>query len=171
MLRLAVLTVAAVLPSLQGGQSTPLCGRTSIPYPQHAVAWTAGSVWVACRERGTLVRLTPAGKPVASIRLGLRPWAVAASPAALWVVDRDVPTAVRIDLRRNRVAKRVALPSSPLDVWVGAGAVWFALDAQGAVGRLTKTLTVIPTGDGPAGFATDGRTVWIANERDGTLSR
>ena len=165
------LALLAVLPSLQGGHTTPICGKTSIPYPQHALAVSSGSVWAACRERGALVRLTPAGKQVASIPLGVRPWAVAAGGGALWVVDRDQALALRVDPRRNRVTRRVSLPSAPIDVWVGAGSVWLALDAQGAVGRLGRTLAVISTGDGPSGFATDGRTVWIANHRDGTLSR
>ena len=77
------LALLAVLPSLQGGHTTPICGKTSIPYPQHALAVSSGSVWAACRERGALVRLTPAGKQVASIPLGVRPWAVAAGGGAL----------------------------------------------------------------------------------------
>jgi streptogramin lyase len=176
MFALAALIAALALPTVQGGTSTSICARTPIPYPQHALAQSVGSLWLTCRERGALVRLTPAGKQVASIRLpGIRPWAVAGGAGAVWVVDRDQPLLLRIDPKRNRVAARISLPSGASDVWAGAGSLWVALDAQGAVARIdprrNRVAAIVPTGDGPSGFATDGQTVWVANHRDGTIVR
>jgi YVTN family beta-propeller protein len=61
------------------------------------LATGAGSVWVASTVAGTLTRINPDRDTVtATVRVGERPYAVAASPQAIWVVVLGQPAAMPI---------------------------------------------------------------------------
>jgi hypothetical protein len=162
-------------PALQGAASLAApCQSRAIPFPQDALVPVDGGFWLACRERGALVRLDGSGRPAATVSLpGVRPWALAAADDALWVVDRDRAELLRLDPASGAVQKRIELPAPATYVYAGAGAAWVALDALSAVVRVdpqTNTAGApITVGSGPSGFASDGRTVWIACHRDASL--
>jgi streptogramin lyase len=170
----ASLALAAPTP-LDGAAATPVCARTGIPYPQAALARGPNGLWLACRERGTLVRYDAAtGKPIATIALrGLRPWAVASGLGFVWAVDRTVPSLLRIDPRTGR-QRRIRLDGLPVALWAGAGSVWVGFEQGTQVARVapsTGKVHRIQAGDGASGFASDGRSVWIACHRDNSIVR
>lgn len=61
------------------------------------LATGAGSVWVASTAAGTLTRVNPGRETVtATVRVGERPYAVAASPQAIWVAVLGRPVMMRV---------------------------------------------------------------------------
>ena len=66
------------------------------------LATGAGSVWVASTAAGTLTRIDPDRDTVtATVRVGERPYAVAASPRALWVAVLGRPVTMHIPAHRT----------------------------------------------------------------------
>jgi sugar lactone lactonase YvrE len=165
----------AAPPALQGAASQPAaCASRAIPFPQDALVGAGDGFWLACRERGALVHLDGAGHATATVPLpGVRPWALAAADGSLWVVDRDRPEVLRLDAATGAVERRIQLPARATYVFAGAGAAWVALDELSAVVRIAPRTNAagapVGVGSGPSGFATDGRTVWVACHRDASL--
>jgi hypothetical protein len=61
------------------------------------LATGAGSVWVASTAAGTLTRVNPGRETVtATVRVGDRPYAVAASPQAIWVAVLGRPVMMHV---------------------------------------------------------------------------
>ena len=59
-------------------------------------------------------------------------------------------------------------------VWAGAGSVWVGFESGTRVARVdprTRRVRLIAAGDGASGFATDGRSVFVACHRDNVLTR
>jgi streptogramin lyase len=171
----ASLALAAPAPPLEGAAATSICARTGIPYPQTALARGPSGLWLACRERGTIVRYDAAtGKVRATLRLrGVRPWAIASGLGFVWAVDRDTPSLLRIDPHTRR-QRRIPLDGLPVALWVGGGAVWVGLEQGKQVARVAPTtgkVRLVQAGDGASGFASDGRSVWIACHRDNSIVR
>jgi streptogramin lyase len=175
---LAALAVSLALASpspLDGAAATPTCAHTGIPYPQGALARGPNGLWLACRERGTLVRFdATTGRARATIRLpGIRPWAVASGFGALWAIDRNRPLLQKIDPRTGR-RRGIPLTGLPVAVWAGAGGVWIGFEQGAQIARVapgTGTVRLLEAGDGASGFATDGRSVWVACHRDNSIVR
>ena len=64
------------------------------------LATGAGSVWVASTAAGTLTRVNPGRETVtATVRVGERPYAVAASPQAIWVAVLGRPVMMHVPAR------------------------------------------------------------------------
>ncbi|PWU23000.1 MAG: hypothetical protein C5B48_09390 [Candidatus Rokuibacteriota bacterium] len=63
---------------------------------------------------------------VADVPIGGRPIAMTVGAGALWVVDGDNNTVVRIDPKTRRVVKTIGLGVDVSDVAVGFGSVWVA---------------------------------------------
>src|SRR4051812_22763064 len=117
--------LAAFATSIPGvtTSTTKICAGTGIPYPQAALAATAHHVWVACRDDGTLERLSVrTGRVTSKVRLPrIRPWALAAGYGSLWTIDREQTTLLRLEPETGRVRGRIAIPGLPVYVWAGAG--------------------------------------------------
>jgi streptogramin lyase len=154
-----------------------VCGGAGTPYPQYAVAFGAGSVWVACPRLEAVQRIDPeTGRVVAQIAFpGVRMHTVTASDEAVWAIALPDSIGRRIDPATNRVAARVPFGVEAPYLWAAAGALWIADDSGRAIVRLdpatNRVVARYPVGDGPAGFATDGRSVWILNHRENSLDR
>jgi YVTN family beta-propeller protein len=75
-------------------------------------------------------------RPVARIRVGAGPAAVAVAGSTVWVANLDDGTVTRIDARTNQVVgKPLSVGGRPVAVAVGGGAVWVA-SGTGGVTRL-----------------------------------
>jgi streptogramin lyase len=154
-----------------------VCGGAGVPYPQYAVAYGGGSVWVACPRLEAVQRIDPlSGRVVARIAFpGIRVHTVAASDDAVWAIALPDSTGQRIDPATSRVAARVPFGVEVPYLWTGARALWIADDGGRAIVRVDPATNRVvgryPVGDGPAGFATDGRRVWILNHRENSLDR
>jgi hypothetical protein len=139
-----------------------------------SVSATRGAVWVACRgdgERGVLFRVDPARhRVVAEIPLDGVPTAVAASPAAVWVVTGGGRVLV-VDPRRNRVAHAVNTGGGPRlgfgqTIAMGAGAVWLAEPfAERVVGidPATRRAVARIRADAPTALAVGHGAVWAVS--------
>jgi len=93
------------------------------------------------------VRMDPrSNRPIASIRVGAGPVAVAVADGTVWVANLDDGTVTRIDARTNQtVGKPISLGGRPVAVAVGGGAVWIA-SGTGGVTRLDPE-SGTPVGD------------------------
>ena len=110
----AVLAVLAVL----GAGVAAVAGRDDAPRaPAERAATAAGAA---------LVRLDPrTGAVLRTVRAGGEPGAVAAGAGAVWSIDVDGQTIASVD-PRSGAAATFATGATPVDLAVGAGALWVA---------------------------------------------
>jgi DNA-binding SARP family transcriptional activator/ABC-type transport system substrate-binding protein len=160
----------------------PDIGRvlTKIPLPLAAggyfpagVTVGAGSVWAAYDSPGQLVRVDPAtGRVVKRIVIG-SPTAIAFGADAVWI-GGPYDGVTRIDPSTNTVRHYEPLPNTVTGIAVGNGYVWATVGADDVVWQLDTDGNVqrsFGTGSGPAGVTISGGAVWVANSRDGTVTR
>jgi streptogramin lyase len=125
------------------------------------VAIAAGSVWLADRDAGQVVRLDarslrPVGKPA---RAGTKPSTLMAAAGALFVVDEEDGTVVRLDARSGmpvglpiRIASPAkgatisAVASSGQSVWVSSFAASTVSRIDSTAGRRGGAIRVLITG-------------------------
>ena len=162
-------------------QIDPDIGRIvkKIPLPLAAgyfpagVTIGAGSVWAAYDSPGQLVRVDPArGRVVKRIAIG-SPTAIAFGAEAVWI-GGPYDGVTRIDPSTNTVRHYEPLPNTVTGIAVGNGYVWATVGADDVVWQLDTDGNVqrsFGTGPGPAGVTISGGAVWVANSRDGTVTR
>jgi DNA-binding SARP family transcriptional activator len=81
------------------------------------------------------------GKVVADVPIGGRPVAIAIGAGAVWVVNADDQTIVRIDPKTRKVVKAIGgLGTNVSDVAVGFGSVWVAGGNDGTLTRIDPSL-------------------------------
>ncbi|WP_443019827.1 Vgb family protein [Sphingomonas adhaesiva] len=105
--------------------------------------------------------------------------AMAFARGTLWVADCDTRTLNRIDAAAGRVAASiptgVAAPDGELNVVAGAGAIWIASDAAGAVARVDpstdKVVATIAVTPGTSYLAFGFDAVWAVSLKGQTLQR
>jgi virginiamycin B lyase len=135
-----------------------------------------GGIWLSGMEQ--IYRLNPrTGRRRATIPVPEGPCqATEVGAGALWTATCVVPGLARIDTKRNRVARHVALPVSTDyfgegSIGVGAGAVWVVTDGPDCttcrVSRVdphTMQVTAeIPVRIGAAGVRFGAGSVWVTN--------
>ena len=162
-------------PTLAGATVSAVCRGGGIPYPQAAIAAGGGVTWVACRDRGTIVRIRTAdGRVTRTIALrGLRPWSLAVAAGRVWVIAREEPLLAEVDPLRGRVTRRIPLSDLPDAVAATGGSIWIGYEHTGAarVDVLTRKVRPVTAGDGVSAFASDGESVWIVSHRDNRIHR
>jgi YVTN family beta-propeller protein len=141
--------------------------------------------WLAAGRAGIwlsgmheIYRLSPRnGRKVATIPVPQGPCqATDVGAGAVWTATCDVPGLAKIDTKRNRVARHVALPVSvdyfgEGSIGVGAGAVWVVTDGPDCtacrVSRVNpvslKVTAEIPVRIGAASVRVGAGSVWVAN--------
>jgi YVTN family beta-propeller protein len=108
-----------------------------------AVAVGEDAVWVASRfvgfdtitlhsnrkvRRGIVSRIDPATNSiVATIPVGLDPFAIAVGEGAVWVANRTSFSVSRIDPQTNGVAATIGVGNRPQGIAAGGGAVWVSV--------------------------------------------
>ena len=182
-----------LLPLLVATVITSLAGATvASPRVRHVDVNTAGAKqiritgdWLAAGRGGIwlsgmheIYRLSPRnGRKVATIPVPQGPCqATDVGAGAVWTVTCDVPGLAKIDTKRNRVARHVALPVSvdyfgEGSIGVGAGAVWLVTDGPDCtacrVSRVNpvslKVTAEIPVRIGAASVRVGAGSVWVAN--------
>ncbi len=137
------------------------------------VAVGDGSVWAAYDSPGQLVRMDPvSGRVVKSIEIG-SPTAIAYGSDAVWI-GGPYDGVTRVDPSTNTVRHREHLPNTVTGLAVGDGYVWATISANDKVWLLDTDGNIessFETGSGPAGVAVAGGAAWVANSRDGTVTR
>jgi virginiamycin B lyase len=135
-----------------------------------------GGIWLSGMEE--LYRFNPrTGRRLAKIPVPQGPCqATDVGAGAVWTATCGVPGLAKIDAKRNRVARHVALPVSvdyfgEGSIGVGAGGVWLVTDGPDCttcrVSRVDPgTLEVtaeIPVRIGAAGVRVGAGSVWVTN--------
>jgi hypothetical protein len=173
MLALAVALLVAAPPAspLPGTTVTRSCGGSGQPYPQYAASSAGGATWIACRERGQILRANAAGKITARIAAP-NVVSIAAGPEGVWAVAREQGRLFHVVGGRARPAATYG-DETPY-VFVAGGSVWVVVGAAGLV-RVDPAhpsrSTQVSVGDGPSDVVSDGRSAWVICHRDHTLWR
>ena len=143
-----------------------------------------GGVWLSGMEE--IYRLNPrTGRRQARIPVPEGPCqATDVGAGAVWTATCGVPGLAKIDSKRNRVARHVALPVSTDyfgegSIGVGAGAVWLVTDGADCtacrVSRVDpRTLQVtaeIPVRIGAASVRVGAGSVWVTNPVEDVVQR
>jgi virginiamycin B lyase len=143
-----------------------------------------GGVWLSGMEE--IYRLNPrTGRRQARIPVPQGPCqATDVGAGAVWTATCGVPGLAKIDSKRNRVARHVALPVSTDyfgegSIGVGAGAVWLVTDGADCtacrVSRVdARTLQVtaeIPVRVGAASVRVGAGSVWVTNPVEDVVQR
>ena len=155
-------TVYRLNPTSMAPVSTTFAGNTP-----SAVAFGAGSLWVANGEQSTVTRFNsprysePASAPIA---VGRQPSGVAVGGGAVWVTGRADDTVTRIEPSRNSTSS-TPVGRAPVGIAYGAAAVWVANSDDGTVSRIDpNTNTVVATirvGNRPLGIDVGAGVVWV----------
>jgi YVTN family beta-propeller protein len=141
-----------------------------------AIAVGGGAVWFVCSVG--IVRVDPRSNNADRLPyLGLAPRAITFGLGAVWVSNAD-NTVSRISPRTHQV-DTLTVARDPRGLDTGYGAVWVSAFGADAISRLAATpedgsrigSESISVGDGPVAVAVGAGGVWVANSRDGTVSR
>jgi DNA-binding SARP family transcriptional activator/ABC-type transport system substrate-binding protein len=143
-------------------------------YPNGLVglAAGAGSLWVASKEAGEVLRVNPANGHVQA-RIAMKsPWSLAYDSRAVWAVS-DQGGLRRIDASTNSVTAVAPVPGPLSWVAAGGGFAWTANESKGTVYKVDQTGEIVATyrtGDGARSVSFANGTLWVANSDAGTLS-
>jgi DNA-binding SARP family transcriptional activator len=143
-------------------------------YPMGLVglAAGAGSLWVASKEAGEVLRVDPANGHVQA-RIAMKsPLELAYSRGAVWAVS-DQGGLSRIDASTNSVTATAALPKPLFWVAAGGGFAWTANETKGTVYKIDQTGEIVATyrtGEGARSVSLADGVLWVANSDAGTLS-
>jgi len=115
-------------------------------------------------------------RPVATLRVGREPTALAVGPARLWVSSRGASALYAIDPVTNRQAgSPVPADGSPVSVAVAFGSIWVLNRGSSTLLRLNPVQGTppikIPVGADPSAVTYDKRWVWVTNHGDDTVLR
>ena len=157
-------------------------GRVAGSVPLHAspnaVAFGAGSIWVALSNSDLVERIDPqTNSPEQTIGVSGGPSAIAVGGGFVWVADSLAGTVTQIDPKSNggKVVARIPVGNGPSGIAYGSNAVWVANSVDQTVvridptnGRASKPISV--EGGADAVAAGDGA-VWVLGEATGVLSK
>jgi virginiamycin B lyase len=172
----AALPVATVTGSGAKQINVNKAGAEKIRIPGDWLAAGRGGIWLSGQEE--IYRLNRrSGRRVARIPVPEGPCqATEVGAGAVWTATCNEPGLTKLDTRRNRVARHVALPVSvdyfgEGSIGVGAGAIWLVTDAPectacrvSRVDASTMEVTAeIPVQIGAAGVRFGAGSVWVTN--------
>jgi DNA-binding SARP family transcriptional activator len=132
----------------------------------------AGSLWVASKEAGEVLRVNPANGHVQAKIAMKSPWWLAYDSGAVWAVS-DQGGLRRIDASTNSVTAVAPVPKPLSWVAAGGGFAWTANETKGTVYKVDQTGEIVATyrtGDGARSVSFADGTLWVANSDAGTLS-
>jgi len=154
-----------------------------------AIAVGDGSLWVTTTDYdqsgnslpGSLLRIDPSSGAVqATLPMGRSPYAVLATPGAVWVSVTEDGAVKRIDPTTNQEVASIPTGGAPLGLAFGEGALWVANLAEGRVHRIdpatNQIVTSVQTQLDAVSVAVGAGSVWVSNygtpkTPDGRVSR
>jgi YVTN family beta-propeller protein len=160
-------------------QSNRVVGQVPVGSRPGAIAFGAGSVWVANEEDRTVSRIDPRTEAVRTISLGRTPSGIAVGGGAVWVAHGLTGTVSRIDPEFETVTvidtdAGTFGTSAAASVTAVPGAVWVAFGSS-VVNRLDPvTRRVVKTliaGHAPSAITAAPSGIWVANGGDNTVSQ
>lgn len=134
----------------------------------------AGAVWVANSGDGTVSRIDPQTYATRTIRVGNGPGPIAFGDGKVWVANVADGTLQGI----NPVSLGLSAPA-PSAVGVSAivadgNGLWASVPGEGEViefdPRTGKQVTAVDVGNGPTQLTLGGRSTWVTNPPDDTIT-
>ena len=152
--------------------------RSRAPASTASLAFGSGRVWVLEQGLGK-VRYIDArsGKPSSTGIEGVDALSIAVGSGGVWLGGRSVVTRIDPDTGDVLASIPVAgvVQSQSTSIATGANGVWFVGSSQPRLYRISPSddavTSTAPVGNGPSGVAVADGAVWVANSRDGTVSR
>ena len=137
---------------------------------------SGGSLWVANRGGGTVLRIDPStGRTRGVVRTGGDPSGLAAADGAVWVASDESGTVERIDARTGAVTNTFRVGDAPAAIAASAAGVWVLDPLDATVSRVDPrrdaVVATVPLGGAPAALEQSGGYVWAADGQDGALLR
>jgi YVTN family beta-propeller protein len=140
-----------------------------------SLAVGAGSVWVANSRDGTIARITPGRREVATIDTGGEPAALAFGAGYLWVGDGRGRAVAQVDPGPNKVVQRFDVGNDAYAVAVGYGAVWVSSAVDGTLARIdlreARVTERIAVGTRPTAVAAGAGSIWVASDVGSSVLR
>jgi class 3 adenylate cyclase/streptogramin lyase len=136
-----------------------------------------GTVWAIDPAEGGLWRIDPRAARAQKLAEGLDALSLAAGDGAVWVAGSSGVT--KIDATSGvQLGSQSVGPSTVAEtaaVALGLGAAWYSASSGRTLWKLDPqslaTSQTITVGNGPSGVAVGDGAVWVANSREGTVSR
>jgi YVTN family beta-propeller protein len=140
-----------------------------------AIAYGAGSLWVANREGNTVVRVDPKHhRIIQTIPVPGKPTALTVTGRDVWVASFEAHSVSRINVDSTTVVRTIPVGTQPAAIASDETGVWVANSGDNTIQRIdpvtSKPDPAIPVGNGPDGLALDDQTIWVANARDNTVT-
>jgi DNA-binding beta-propeller fold protein YncE len=152
-------------------------GRTPLDDSPCAITVAYGSLWIVTQS-GVLDRVDPrTGRVIATIRVGSTSYQAVATPAAIWVSNRNDGTLNRIDPGTNRVTQTLPTPGvQPGGMVYANGSLWVGDDSDGSrqilrIDVRTHATTRITAGQRPAYLAAAAGAVFVSDVGAGTVTK
>jgi YVTN family beta-propeller protein len=135
-----------------------------------------GSVWTTDLVLNRLVRIDPKAARVSGrIRLGQRPYGLAAGAGSIWVASQATDTLARVSPRTLKVAKRIHVGFQAFAAAFGAGSAWVSIESEGSVARVSprknRVVARIRSFDDPNGLVYAYRALWVSDLARGRVVR
>jgi peptide/nickel transport system substrate-binding protein len=140
------------------------------------ITFGGGALWAADVTESSVVEIDPGtGSPGRTLKLDLRPTAIAARGGSIWVADESAGAVEELDPASGAVRTRVHAGNGPVALAVSRDAVWVANSDDSTVSRIDRrTGSVVATlavGSGPSALALAGGSVWVASRYAGEVAR
>ena len=153
-----------------------------IPGGGYSVAAGLGSLWVAGRDDGVVVRVDPHGGMVTgSAQLPSAVRHVAAGEGGVWAPDFHGNRVRRVDPVTLEVVASIDVGPSPQGIAIGFGSIWVANHHGASVSRIdpasNEVIATIPVGGqgivngGPHGVVIGEDAVWVGLPREHKVAR
>jgi YVTN family beta-propeller protein len=142
-----------------------------------ALAYGAGSLWVANSGNDTVTRIDPrTHMAIGEIHVGRDPSGLAVTATDVWVVNSGDGTVSRINLGSpSAPSQTVTVGNQPAAIGYGPSGLWVANAGDNTIQRIDPgTGSVgapIDVGGGPDGVTVAGSSIWVANGQDGTVTQ
>lgn len=135
-----------------------------------------GSVWTTDLTSDRLIRIDPkAGRITGRLRLGARPYGLAAGAGSIWVASQAADTLARVNPQTLKVTKRIHVGFQAFAAAFGAGSVWVSLESDGTVARIdprrNKVVARIHGFTDPNGLVYAYHAIWISDLAAGRVVR
>jgi len=159
------------------GPPVPAATATQAQPSPTATLLSAGVITAVIPGMGTV---SPWSQPPPDAEMGRNTYGIAVSDTAVWVLNGDTGTLLRIDPRSNTIVARIRVGHGPGGVALGQGAVWvtapndskiFRIDPK--TNRIVATITDTLQNTSPAGqaIAIGPTAVWVTDFAEDALIR
>ena len=125
-------------------------------------------------EAGAIGFLDHSGELQGATPVGDLPRGLARGAGAVWAVDQERRTVLRVNPSTFRVEERIQVGAGPSGVTTAAGFVWVANTDDRTVSVIDpdahRVVQTIVVGNAPVGIVAEGGRVWVTNSVDATVS-